>query len=134
MHGPLILPTRRLFLGALGASFFATRGLFAEQLLLPTPQLTEGPFYPDKLPLDQDNDLLIISDSITPAVGEITYLSGRILDSSGAPIPTAASVSWTRTFPTAIGQWAALLAEGCFWEEPKGLTPKRSPSSASWAL
>ena len=43
-----------------------------------TARQAEGPFYPDKLPLDTDNDLLIVNDVITPAVGEITHLSGRI--------------------------------------------------------
>ncbi len=46
-------------------------GAFAE-VLTETPRMTEGPFYPDKLPLDTDNDLLIINDSLSPAVGEIT--------------------------------------------------------------
>ena len=41
--------------------------------------MTEGPYYPDKLPLDTDNDLIIIKDSTTPAVGEITHLTGRVL-------------------------------------------------------
>jgi len=63
-----------------------TRGLFAEQLLLPSPAMTEGPFYPDKLPLDTDNDLIIIKDSITPAVGIITHLTGRVLSMSGEPV------------------------------------------------
>jgi protocatechuate 3,4-dioxygenase beta subunit len=70
---------------ASGAAFFTTGGLFAEQLAL-TPSRTEGPFYPDKLPLDTDNDLIIVSNSITPAVGEITHLSGRVLTASGSPI------------------------------------------------
>jgi len=97
MDQPLFLPTRRLFLGALGASFFATRGMFAEQLLLPTPLVTEGPYYPDKLPLDQDNDLLIINDSITRAVGEITHLTGRVLTASGsAPPPPRAAPAGAR--------------------------------------
>ncbi len=48
--------------------------------------MTEGPFYPDHLPLDLDNDLLVINNSITPAVGTITQLSGRVLDSKGDPI------------------------------------------------
>jgi protocatechuate 3,4-dioxygenase beta subunit len=77
---------RRFLLGmAGGAAFFTTRGLYA-QALTQTAATTEGPFYPDKLPLDTDNDLLIINDGITPAVGEITYLAGRILSSSGEPI------------------------------------------------
>ena len=59
-----------------------------------TPALTEGPFYPDKLPLDTDNDLIIVNDSITPAVGEITHLSGRILDAKGDPIKNAVVEIW----------------------------------------
>jgi protocatechuate 3,4-dioxygenase beta subunit len=59
-----------------------------------TPELTEGPFYPDKLPLDTDNDLIILGDSTTPAVGEITNLTGRILDSSGAPMRNVTIEIW----------------------------------------
>lgn len=86
---------RRAFLQsmAFGAAYFTTRGLFAEELFH-TPRLTEGPFYPDKLPLDKDNDLLIISDSTTPAVGEITHLTGRILDAKGDPIRDATIEIW----------------------------------------
>jgi protocatechuate 3,4-dioxygenase beta subunit len=39
-----------------------TPGRFAEELTK-TPHMTEGPFYPDKLPLDTDNDLLVLNDS-----------------------------------------------------------------------
>src|SRR6185312_12664118 len=85
--------SRRIFLGALGAAFFTTRGLFAEQLLR-TPDLTEGPFYPDKLPLDTDNDLIIIKDHITPAVGQITHLTGRILGPTGSPMRNATVEIW----------------------------------------
>jgi len=46
------------------------------------------------MPLDTDNDLLIINDSITPAVGEITHLAGRILSSSGEPIRNAFVEIW----------------------------------------
>jgi protocatechuate 3,4-dioxygenase beta subunit len=90
-----ILNRRGLLRGglALGAAAFFTRGAFAEQLAR-TPRLTEGPFYPDKLPLDTDNDLIIINDSITPAVGDITHLSGKILDSSGSPIKNAVIEIW----------------------------------------
>jgi protocatechuate 3,4-dioxygenase beta subunit len=78
---------------ALGAAYFTTRGAFAEELTLTPPQ-TEGPFYPDKLPLDTDNDLLIVNDEITPAVGEITHLGGRILDAGGEPIRNALVEIW----------------------------------------
>jgi protocatechuate 3,4-dioxygenase, beta subunit len=90
--------TRRHFLssiavGAVGTAAFFTPGVFANQLTQ-TPKQTEGPFYPNKMPLDTDNDLLIINDSITPAVGTITYLSGRILDSRGEPIKSAVVEIW----------------------------------------
>lgn len=87
--------TRRRFLSglALGAVAFSTPGAFAEELVR-TPRQTEGPFYPDKLPLDTDNDLLVINDRITPAVGEITHLSGRILDARGEPVRNAVVEIW----------------------------------------
>jgi len=86
---------RRAFLGTLaaGSAFFATRGLFAEELAR-TPARTEGPFYPDHLPLDTDNDLIILGDSLTPAVGEVTHLHGRILDTAGEPIKDAVIEIW----------------------------------------
>jgi len=79
--------------GAAGAAAFFTPGVFAEQLTL-TPAQTEGPFYPDKMPLDTDNDLLIINNAITPAVGAVTNLSGRILDRRGQPIRNAVVEIW----------------------------------------
>jgi protocatechuate 3,4-dioxygenase beta subunit len=91
----IVRPARRQFLRTvgLGAAFFSVPGAFAEQLLR-TPAQTEGPFYPDHLPLDTDNDLLVVNDSLTPAVGEITYLSGRILDANGQPIRNAVVEIW----------------------------------------
>ena len=86
---------RRHFLqtSACGAAMFAARGLFAEALVQ-TPTVGEGPFYPDKMPLDTDNDLLILNDAITPAVGEITHLAGRILTATGAPVRNAFVEIW----------------------------------------
>ena len=92
-----LLSRRALLRGSLAAgslAFFAP-GVFAEQLAR-TPRLTEGPFYPDKLPLDTDNDLLIVNDSITPAVGEVTHLSGRILDANSA-VHIPAARAWGET-------------------------------------
>ncbi|TXT32942.1 MAG: protocatechuate 3 4-dioxygenase beta subunit [Planctomycetota bacterium] len=89
----LFPPNRRAFLGAFGAALFTTPGLFAEQLLS-TPRLTEGPFYPDRMPLDKDNDLIILGDKLTPAVGEITHLTGKVLDASGSPVKNAVVEIW----------------------------------------
>ena len=68
-------------------------GAFAELLTL-TPAMTEGPFFPDKLPLDQDNDLIRMTDHTTPAVGTITNLSGRVLDKNGNPVKDALVELW----------------------------------------
>jgi protocatechuate 3,4-dioxygenase beta subunit len=87
--------SRRSFIGgvAFGLAAYTTPGVFAQELTR-TPAQMEGPFYPDKLPLDTDNDLLIINDKITPAVGEITHLGGRILDARGNPIRNALVEIW----------------------------------------
>ena len=98
MNKSNLFSTRRHFLsslavGAVGTAAFFTPGVFAEHLTQ-TPAQTDGPFYPNKMPLDTDNDLLIINDSITPAVGAVTHLSGRILDKRGEPIRNAVVEIW----------------------------------------
>jgi protocatechuate 3,4-dioxygenase beta subunit len=76
---------RRGFLAGLGgmAALMAVPGLYAG-LLVKTPAQTEGPFYPDHLPLDTDNDLLVVNDS----------LSGRVLDARGEPVRNALVEIW----------------------------------------
>lgn len=76
-----------------GAAGLWVPGAFAE-LLTETPRQTEGPFYPVDLPLDTDNDLILVNDSTNPSFGEITHLSGRVLDSKGAPIRNALVEIW----------------------------------------
>src|SRR5213595_553014 len=95
MNSTLFFQSRRHFLRrlSLGAALFAVPGAFAEELIR-TPRQTEGPFYPNKLPLDTDNDLIIVNDGITPAVGEITHLTGRILDATGSPVKNALVEIW----------------------------------------
>ncbi len=75
------------------AAMIATPGALADELMK-TPGMTEGPFYPDKLPLDTDNDLLVINQSITAAIGEITHLSGRVLNGKGDPVRNAFVEIW----------------------------------------
>lgn len=94
-HSFFIYTPRRRFLQSLAATaaFFTVAGAFAEELLR-TPAQTEGPFYPDKLPLDTDNDLIIVNEELTPAVGEITHLTGRVTDMKGDPIRNALVEIW----------------------------------------
>jgi protocatechuate 3,4-dioxygenase beta subunit len=96
-----LLVSRRHFLRRMASGLLVASGgaalmnsvAFAEELVRTPPQM-EGPFYPDRLPLDKDNDLLIINKSITPAVGQITHLSGRILDARGNPVGGAVIEIW----------------------------------------
>lgn len=87
---------RRGFLTRLASGLFVTGmggAAFADELVR-TPWQTEGPFYPTRLPLDKDNDLIIVSNNVTPAVGEVTHLSGRILDARGNPVKGAVVEIW----------------------------------------
>ncbi len=93
-----VLPSnipRRMFTQGLAfcAGLYLMPGAFADELTK-TPRLTEGPFYPDKLPLDTDNDLLVLNDATTPAVGEVTYLSGSVLNEAGNPVRNAFVEIW----------------------------------------
>ena len=98
-HSPELVARRRFLRGAalgiagLTAGYFEVPGLFAQELTLTPPQ-TEGPFYPDKLPLDTDNDLIVLNDSLTPAVGAITHLTGRLVTPAGSPIRNAVVEIW----------------------------------------
>jgi protocatechuate 3,4-dioxygenase, beta subunit len=62
-----------------------TSDIYAEALTL-TPGMTEGPYYPDHLPLDQDNNLLSIKDDTTQAAGVIAEFGGRLLNADGKPM------------------------------------------------
>ena len=75
------------------SSLFCVPGLMAEALSL-TPHQTEGPFYPDRMPLDTDNDLIILNDSLTPAVGTVAYLSGKVTDIKGNPLRNSLVEIW----------------------------------------
>ena len=87
--------SRRRFLSAMaaGGAFWTVPGAFAAALQS-TPAQTEGPFYPDRLPLDTDNDLNVLNDAATPALGTVTYLSGRVMDIRGRPIRNAVVEIW----------------------------------------
>ena len=92
---------RRAFLdwtlraGTVGAAALWTPGVLADELTAtPSHQALDGPFYPDVMPLDTDNDLLIVNDGITPAVGEITHLHGTVTTTSGAPVRNAFVEIW----------------------------------------
>ncbi len=86
---------RRALLNSLliGAMSYCTIPAFAKALIA-TPHQTEGPFYPDRLPLDQDNDLLMTAGRNASAAGEVTHLTGRVLDLHSTPLPGVTVEIW----------------------------------------
>lgn len=59
-----------------------------------TPEQELGPFYPVRLPADQDADLTVIAGKETRALGTIIYLSGRVTSRSGEPVANAELEIW----------------------------------------
>ncbi len=79
-------------MGATGA--LTLTPLVAWARLAPTPVQTRGPFYPDDLPLDRDNDLIRVDGREDVAEGVHTHLVGRVVDPGGAPIDDARVEIW----------------------------------------
>jgi len=77
--------TRRRLLKATGGilAAVATPTLAA---MIATPRQSAGPFYPDEIPLDDDNDLVHVAGQKSPARGTAADLHGRILDLNGNPL------------------------------------------------
>jgi protocatechuate 3,4-dioxygenase beta subunit len=46
------------------------------------------------MPLDQDNDLLILNDNLTTALGQVSWVSGRVLGRTGTPLRNALVEIW----------------------------------------
>ena len=76
------------------ATLVLSAGNAAGRDLIITPRQTEGPFYPDKYPIDTDNDLVVINNSASKAVGNVVHLSGIVMDSKGKPIENAVIEIW----------------------------------------
>jgi protocatechuate 3,4-dioxygenase beta subunit len=74
---------RRVVLG--GSAALLSAPLAAAQRAL-TPSQMLGPFYPVTPPLHKDNDLTLVEDSSVRADGQISDLSGRVLDMDGQPL------------------------------------------------
>jgi protocatechuate 3,4-dioxygenase beta subunit len=75
---------RRRFLQGAAAGTLITALPTSAALL--TPAQSAGPFYPDQMPLDDDNDLVQVAGRDGIARGEISDLSGRLLDRNGSPL------------------------------------------------
>jgi protocatechuate 3,4-dioxygenase beta subunit len=58
-----------------------------------TPRQPEGPYYPTQKLADRDNDLTRVGNGV-PAQGQVLVLSGRLVDESNTPIPSARIEVW----------------------------------------
>jgi protocatechuate 3,4-dioxygenase, beta subunit len=78
-------------LGLLAAAPLA--GLYAQPLRR-TPAQTAGPFYPTSIPLDSDNDLVVVNGRAQIAKGQVSNVVGRVLDERGRPVRQARVEIW----------------------------------------
>ena len=76
---------RRSLLIAMTGFAASSQSVMAKSLMT-TPRQSAGPFYPLKLPLDDDNDLTSIQGQSGKAKGKITDLTGTIVDINGRPL------------------------------------------------
>ena len=85
---------RRRTLVLLGASLLlpATPALPADRV--PTPRMTEGPFYPRTFPKDIDGDLTRVMGRTSTAQGKVLDVTGRIVDRTGKPLAGAKLEVW----------------------------------------
>lgn len=62
--------------------------------LAPTPRASEGPFYPVRMPRDDDADLVRVEGAVREAGGDILHLAGRVLDDNARPVAGARIEIW----------------------------------------
>ena len=115
---------------ALAPALFAVPGLFAEQLAL-TPRQTEGPFYPDRLPLDTDNDLLAVKmrgqkELVTQCcILSISQHPGRAYFDARLVIAGAARATQSFAGLRALYRPGMFYAECLLWRNASAFRPRR---------
>ena len=62
--------------------------------LIRTPWQGEGPFYPDIIPKDTDNDLVKNGENAVEAGGKILILNGILVDTDSHPVNKASIEIW----------------------------------------
>jgi protocatechuate 3,4-dioxygenase beta subunit len=74
-----------IILSVLLTSFCFTAAAQTQGRFVKTPANQEGPFYPQSLQRDEDNDLVHVAGRSRPAQGNILNLSGVVLNTKGEP-------------------------------------------------
>ena len=83
---------RTLSLLASGLAYTVAYPALAGKVITPSQLL--GPFYPEKIPVENDNDLTRVAGQNRFALGDITHLIGRVLTPLGQPIAGAQIEIW----------------------------------------
>jgi protocatechuate 3,4-dioxygenase beta subunit len=89
-----LISRRRLLASGLSLAFLSALEPAAGAGLIPTPWQSAGPFYPQKIPLDSDSDLIRVNGRQRPAAGQVTHIFGRVLDVDGKPVRGARVEIW----------------------------------------
>ncbi|MEP7085364.1 MAG: protocatechuate 3,4-dioxygenase, partial [Betaproteobacteria bacterium] len=80
---------RRMLIGSASliglAALHPRRQVFGADFVR-TPRQTEGPFYPLVRPATPGNDLIHVPGQSGVAIGELTLLTGKIIDTDGRPL------------------------------------------------
>ncbi len=94
MSDKSFISRRRVLASGLSLAFLSVVNPAASAKLILTPRQTAGPFYPDKIPIDSDADLVNIKGRQKPAAGQIIHIFGRVLDEDGRPVQGARVEIW----------------------------------------
>jgi len=87
--------SRRMAMAGALAAPMALEAAQAQTKLKPTGQETLGPFYPVRAPTSHDTDLTHYPGKKGGrALGQVIQLTGRVLDTSGRPLPKAEVKVW----------------------------------------
>ena len=86
-----MLTSRRSFFAMCGA--IVLPGVSLGEIIR-TPWQGEGPFYPDRIPEDTDNDLVKNGNSTIEAGGKILNLSGSLVNRDSKPIKGMTAEIW----------------------------------------
>jgi protocatechuate 3,4-dioxygenase beta subunit len=93
-HHPALRLSRRQMLWGAAGLVGASQAFGDEALRRETAEDALGPFYPLTLPKDQDFDLSLVAGHKTRALGQLLYVSGRVVNPRGEPIANAVLEIW----------------------------------------
>ncbi len=94
MSGEPFISRRRVLASGLSLAFLSAVDPAWSARLIPTPWQSPGPFYPKKIPLDSDSDLVNVNGRRKQAAGQVTHIFGRLLDEDGRPVRGARVEIW----------------------------------------